>query len=109
MASFFRNKVIPEVGTSQVTALETAANSRMTIIGMSLCNLTQSMVLVDVLVEDALENVGHYVHQMMIPANSSLRLVNGGEKLILAESNKLYMQSNIVDSIDVVISYVELI
>jgi hypothetical protein len=109
MASFFRNKVITELGISQVTALETAANSRMTIIGMSLCNLTQSMVLVDVLVEDALANAGHYVHQMMIPANSSLRLVNGGEKLILAESNKLYMQSNIIDSVDVVISYVELI
>jgi len=45
----------------------------------------------------------------MIPANSSLRLVNGGEKLILAENNKLYIQANIDESLDVIISYVELI
>jgi hypothetical protein len=109
MASFFRNAVLNEVGTVQVTALETAANSRMTIIGMSLANLTQSMVLVDVKVENATAVVGHYVHQMMVPANSSLRLVNGGEKLILAESNKLYINANIDDSLDVIISYVELI
>lgn len=109
MASFFRNKVITDVGTTQITALETAGNSRMTIIGMSLANLTQSIVLVDVKVEDASANIGHYVHQMMIPANSSLRLVNGGEKLILAEDNALYIQSNIEDSLDVIISYVELI
>jgi len=109
MASFFRNAVLNEVGTVQVTALETAANSRMTIIGMSLANLTQSIVLVDVKVENATAVVGHYVHQMMVPANSSLRLVNGGEKLILAESNKLYINANVDASLDVVISYVELI
>ena len=109
MASFFRNAVLNEVGTTEVTALETANNSRMTIIGLSLANLTQSMVLVDVKVEDDSATVGHYVHQMMIPANSSLRLVNGGEKLILAENNKLYIQANIDESLDVIISYVELI
>jgi hypothetical protein len=109
MASFFRNAVINDVGTTEVTALETANNSRMTIIGLSLANLTQSIVLVDVKVENAAEAVGHYVHQMMIPANASLRLVNGGEKLILAENNKLYIRANVDDSLDVIISYVELI
>ena len=63
----------------------------------------------DVKVENASAVVGHYVHQMMVPANSSLRLVNGGEKLILAENNKLYIRANIDDSLDVIISYVELI
>ena len=109
MASFFRNAVLNEVGTTEVTALQTANNSRMTIIGLSLANLTQSMVLVDVKVEDDSETIGHYVHQMMVPANSSLRLVNGGEKLILAENNKLYIRANIDASLDVIISYVELI
>jgi hypothetical protein len=45
----------------------------------------------------------------MIPANSSLRVINGGEKLILAENNALLIQSSIADSLDVIISYVELI
>jgi len=109
MASFFRNAVINEVGTSEVTALETTGANRMTIIGLSLANLTQSIVLVDVKVEDDAETIGHYVHQMMIPANSSLRLVNGGEKLILATNNKLYIRASVDASLDAIISYVELI
>lgn len=109
MASFFRNKVITEIGTTDVTALETAANSRMTIIGLSLANLTEGLVLVDVKVEDDSATVGYYTKQISLPPNSSLRVVNGGEKLILAESNKLYIKSNVADSIDAVISYVELI
>ena len=109
MASFFRNKVLNEVGTVEVTALETANNSRMTLIGLSLANLTQSIVLADVRVRDASSTTGHYVHQMMIPANSSLRVINGGEKLILAENNALLIQASIDDALDVIISYVELI
>ncbi len=109
MASFFRNKVLPEIGTTQVTALETAPNSRMTIIGLSIANLTEGLVLVDIQVEDDSAVVGYYAKQISLPPNSSLRVVNGGEKLILAESNKLYITSNVVDSVDAVISYVELI
>lgn len=109
MASFFRNAVITEIGTTEVTALSTVGNNRMTVIGLSLANLTQSIVLVDVKLENSDGDIGHYVHQMMIPANSSLRLVNGGEKLILAENNSLYITANIDASLDAIISYVELI
>ncbi len=109
MASFFRNAVLTEVGTTPVTALETASNTRMTVIGMSLANLTEGLVLVDVRLEDDTTTVGYYAKQISIPPNSSLRLINGGEKLILAESNKLYINSNVADSLDVIISYVELI
>lgn len=109
MASFFRNAVLTEIGTTPVTALETASNTRMTIIGLSLANLTEGLVLVDVQLEDDTATVGYYARQISLPPNSSLRLVNGGEKLILAESNKLYITSNVADSIDAIISYVELI
>ena len=109
MASFFRNKVIPEIGVTPVTALETAPNTRMTIIGLSLANLTEGLVLIDIQVEDATTTVGYYAKQVSLPPNSSLRIVNGGEKLILAESNKLYINSNVADSVDAIISYVELV
>lgn len=109
MASFFRNKVLTEIGTTQETALETASNARMTIIGLSLANLTDGLVLVDVQVEDDSAVKGYYAKQLVIPPNSSLRLVNGGEKLILANSNKLFITSNLDSSVDAVISYVEII
>jgi hypothetical protein len=81
----------------------------MTIIGLSLANLTDGLVLVDVQVEDDSAAVGYYAKQLVIPPNSSLRLVNGGEKLILANSNKLFITSNLDSSVDAVISYVEII
>ena len=109
MASFFRNKVLNEVGTTPVTALTTAGNTRMTIIGLSLANLTESIVLVDVKLTDATPTTGYYAKGLIIPPNSSLRLVNGGEKLILAETNTLTIKSNVAASVDVIISYVELI
>jgi hypothetical protein len=109
MASFFRNKVINEIGSTPVTALATAPNSRFTVIGLSLANLTEGIVLVDVQLEDDEGTVGYYAKQILIPPNSSLRLINGGEKLILAESNLLYIKCNVPDGVDAVISYVELI
>ena len=109
MASFFRNKVLNEVGVTPVTALTTAANTRMTIIGMSFANLTGGIVLINVQLTDASATTGYYAKQILVPPNSSLRLVNGGEKLILAESNTLTISANVDDSIDVIISYVELV
>ena len=109
MASFFRNKVLKDVGVTPVTALTTAANTRMTIIGMSFANLTESIVLLDVKLTDATPTTGYYAKQVLIPPNSSLRLVNGGEKLILAESNSLTVNANVAAALDVIISYVELV
>lgn len=109
MASFFRNKVLKDVGITPVTALTTAANTRMTIIGMSFANLTESIVLLDVKLTDATPTTGYYAKQVLIPPNSSLRLVNGGEKLILAESNSLIVNANVAAGLDVIISYVELV
>jgi hypothetical protein len=109
MASFFRNKVLKDVGVTPVTALTTAANTRMTIIGMSFANLTESIVLLDVKLTDATPTTGYYAKQVLIPPNSSLRLVNGGEKLILAESNSLIVNANVAAGLDVIISYVELV
>ena len=109
MASFFRNAVIKEIGITPVTALQTAGNTRMTIIGLSLANLTEGLVLIDVQLTDDTATTGYYAKQISVPPNSSLRLVNGGEKLILAESNTLTINSNVAASVDAIISYVELV
>lgn len=109
MASFFRNKVAKEIGTTPVEVLATAPNSRMTIIGMSLANLTAGIVLIDIELTDDTEVTGYYAKQILVPPNSSLRVVNGGEKLILSTSNSLSITANVDTAIDAIISYVELI
>lgn len=108
MATFFRNTVIKNVGTKPVEVAATTASSRFTVIGLSCTNLTQDFVYVSVLLEDDTSNTGFYLKDTLVPANTSLRAVQQGEKLIVAPENKLLVQSNINDSIDVVISYVEI-
>ncbi len=109
MASFFRNKVAKEIGTTPVEVLATSGANRMTIIGLSLANLTDGIVLIDIQLTDDADITGYYARQILVPPNSSLRVVNGGEKLILSTENSLSITSNVEDSIDAIISYVELI
>ena len=109
MATLFKNKVVNSVGVIPVDIYETDASTRATVIGMSLTNLTQSFVYVDVLMQDDTSITGYYLKQALLPANTSLRVVATGEKLIIAPSNKLQVRSSIDDSVDVVLSFVEIV
>ena len=109
MATLFKNKVVNNIGTVPVDIYETDASTRATIIGLSLTNLTESFVYVDVLIQDDTSITGHYLKQTLLPANTSLRVVATGEKLIIAPSNKLQVRSSIDDSVDCVVSFVEIV
>ena len=100
------NKNIVQVGTVQKYYKLRSRNA--TIVGLSLTNLTDSFVYVSVLVDDDTSVQGHFMKDVLLPSNTSLRAVNGGEKLILAPSNKLSVKSSVSDSIDVLLSYVEI-
>ena len=108
MAATLKNKVIKNVGTVPVEIFETTASQRATVIGMSITNLTQSFVYVDVLVKDDTSVTGYYLKDSLLPAGTSLRVVSTGEKLILASSNNLQVRSSVDDSIDVIVSYAEI-
>ena len=108
MATFFRNKVVKNVGTKPVEVVAATPGSRFTIIGLSLTNLTGDFVYVNVMLEDDASSTGYYIKDTLLPANTSLRAVQQGEKLIVAPENKIFVQSNLNDSVDVIISYVEI-
>jgi len=109
MATIFKNKVVNSVGIVPVDIYETDASTRATVIGLSLTNLTQSFVYIDVLLQDDTSVTGYYLKETLLPANTSLRAVSTGEKLIIAPSNKIQIRSSIDDSIDVVMSFVEIV
>lgn len=109
MATFFRNSVIKEIGTVPVRILETAPASRITVIGLSLANLTGGTVVASILLQDDTSITGFYIKDVVIPAQSSLRAVTQGEKLILAPSNQLLVQANVSNALDAVVSYVEIV
>jgi len=107
MATLFKNQVIKNVGSKPVKILETDASTRTTVIGLSLTNLTSEFLYCSVLLQDDTSVTGFYLKDTVIPANTSLRTVSTGEKLIVAPDNILYVQSSVEDSIDVILSYVE--
>jgi hypothetical protein len=51
----------------------------------------------------------YFIKDVIIPPNQSMRVVNGGEKLILATNMTMYINSNSADSLDLVMSYVDII
>jgi hypothetical protein len=109
MATFFKNSVIKEIGITPVKVVETQTNSRATVIGLSLTNLTLGAILVSVEVQDDTSTRGYYCKDVLVPSNTSLRLVNGGEKLILGNSNELYVSCNTNNAVDALVSYVEIV
>ena len=108
MANFFRNKVVNEIGTTPVQVLEFGPSTRGTIIGLSLTNLTGSNILATITVTDDASTVGHFIKDLLIAPGSSARVVNGGEKLILAPNNAIHISASQADSLDLIMSYVEI-
>ena len=108
MATTFKNRIINAIGTDEVSAITTTPSSRVTVIGLSLANLTPNAVSVSVTITDDTSTTGYFVKDVLLPPTSSLRLVNGGEKLILAPDNEMRIVSSQANSIDAVISYVEI-
>lgn len=109
MATQFKNKVIKEVGTVPILALETDAATRSTIVGISVANLLEVPTYISVLVHDDTSVEGYFLKDVIVPPNSSLRALNAGEKLILAPENQLYIVAQDNEAVDIVISYVDIV
>lgn len=109
MATFFRNIVVKEIGTVDQTVLTTDGVTRSTIIGMSLANLTESTIFINVKVKDENNIEGFYLKEVLIPPDTSLRVLSAGEKLVLNTNNALLISSSLPSSIDAVISYVDIV
>ena len=109
MATNFRNSVTKSIGTITTPVYTADVGSYTTVIGMVLANLTESVVQASVTLTATPDSVtGYIVKDVLIAPNSSLRVLNSGEKLIVASQNSLNVQSNINDSLDCVLSYVEI-
>lgn len=109
MATTFKNKVVPNLGTTAEEILATNENARVTVVGFSLANTTNGTVLVDVELQDESSVRGYYAKEIVIPPNTSLRVLNGGEKLILTPNNNLFVTVNVDNSVDAILSTVEIV
>jgi hypothetical protein len=113
MATFFRNKLQSEIGTTETEVIDVDTASRVTVIGMSLTNITEDIVLATIRIQNTVASApndsAYYIKDVVVPPNQTLRIVNGGEKLVLAGDMKVHVTANIDASIDFIASYVEII
>ena len=109
MATLFRSKLINGLGTTPQTILTSVGTATTTIVGMSLTNLTESIILASILLSDANEGTtAYFIKDVIVPPNQSLRVVNGGERLVVGPLTSLVVSANTEESLDVVLSYVEI-
>lgn len=97
------------IGTTPVYILETPEGFKITVIGCNLTNITDyDNAIVDVVITVDGSSYAYYAKGVVIPPNTSLKLITNGEKLILPQGGGIKVVSDVPDSIDAVVSYVEL-
>ena len=109
MPTVFRHAVNTGIGTEPVDILQIPEGVRATVIGCNLANITDyDTAVVNVYVVDENSTQAHYVRGLVIPPNTSVKIVTQGEKLILPETSGIRVVSDTEDSIDATVSYVEI-
>jgi hypothetical protein len=109
MPTVFRMITATDVGTTPIDVLQIAEGVRATVIGCNLSNTTTyDTVNVNVYIVDENSTAATFVKNVIIPPNTAVKLITGGEKLILPETAGLRVESSIDNSVDAVVSYVEI-
>jgi hypothetical protein len=109
MATYFKTTSYPNIGTALTTLLTAPGTSTYTIIGLNLSNTTDFDVIISITVIDPNSNAANYINGLLIPPYTSAKVINNGEKLVLAGNSILKIISDTANSVDAVISYAEII
>lgn len=109
MATFLRTKIEKEIGTTAVTLLHPVGNSRYTVIGCNVANVTDYDVTIDATMVDPSSNEVYFIKQLIIPPYNSAKLITNGEKLVIAEECMFKIVSDTTSGVDVIISYAEIV
>lgn len=109
MPTLFRHAVTTAVGITPVNCLEITAGVRATVIGCNIANVTDfDTAVVNMYVIDETSTQATYARGIIIPPNSTVKVITQGEKLILPGSTAIKIESDTESSVDVTISYVEI-
>lgn len=109
MATVFKHSVVTDIGTTPVDVLQIPEGVRATVIGCNLANVTEDdTIVVDIFIVDEFSTEAYYAKGLVIPPNSTLKVITQGEKLILPETAGIRIVSDTAESIDATVSYVEI-
>lgn len=108
MAQNFRRYTINAVGTvaQDIPSGSNFPTGYHTIISIRLANVTGNMILVSAYINDGTNDIS-LISDAPIPAGSSLELIDGGSKIVTADTDRLYVVSDTASSCDVHCSVVQ--
>jgi len=106
MAQDFRRYTSNAIGTSATTLF--TADSYDTIVGISVANIKENTIIVDVYINDSTNDI-YLVKDAPIPAGSTLQVLDGGAKFVVQSGDALVVVSDTASSADVWVSTVDAI
>ena len=92
--------------TNSATTILTA-NSDDAIVGLRLANILTSAVTVSVFILEGGSTTRYLVKDLSIPPASSVELIQGGEKVVMQNTDVLKAQSSAASSVDAWVSFVD--
>ena len=109
MPTVFKQAISTEIGITPVDVVDIPGGVRATVIGCNLANVTDyDTVSVNVYIIGSDTTLSYYVKKIPIPPNTSIKIITNGEKLILPELTGLRIESDVENSVDATVSYVEI-
>lgn len=108
MASAFKSASSASVGTSLTSVYTCPSSTTSTIIGCYICNQSGGQIEATVEFFDASSSTHvALMHNTPIPSNSTQVVIGGDAKVVLEAGDIIKVQSNVANSIDCVLSYLE--
>jgi len=109
MANQFKNFRTQSVGTQPVDVYTPASTATSTVIGINCANKSTSNIEVDIKIRDAASDEFFISKGVIVPRNSALAAMGGDQKLVVEPGQSLTVRANKDDSVDVVVSVLEII
>jgi len=108
MANSFKLSTASSVGTTEVSVYECPSATSTTIIGLTVANIINSQIAVDVKINDGGASKIHLVKNAPIPAGGALVVVGGDQKVVLEPTDVVIVESDTSVAADVTMSYLEI-
>jgi hypothetical protein len=113
MANAFKKKISKGIGTAltQVGSYAVPSLTEVTVIGLSVSNVTGSSVDVDVALSATMLNTTSDISlgtSIPVPSGASVIIIGGDQKLVMEPTDLIKVKSTAASSVDVVMSILEI-
>ena len=108
MATAFKNSITGIIGTESRRIYKCPAGTTATVIGLSLANISGSEATGNVIIKANTSFQAHIIKDAPIPVGGALIVIGGDQKVVLEATDAIKIRSNTINSMNAVLSYLEI-